>query len=258
MTAGAPSRRAARATPWAWLPGRVGDDAAASARLGQRGDRDVGAADLERPDRLERLGLEEPPVGRPVRTRPAASGWRPRAGSSAAARIAARSTSPVERLSRSASVNAALGRRGLAVDAVRRPGERLQPVRGDRPAAARARARMSHPQPRERGLDLGQVLDRPLAKGQVALLLEDLAGGGGLGAVGHLVGCLDGLADLLEQPGPLRLELRPVRFGSGRAHRLTVRAIGRVHEASGPGLSTTCHQPSGRYTRPDRIDTVSP
>ena len=62
MTAGTPRSRAARATPWAWLPGRVRDDAACQ-RLGrQRCDRRVRAAELERADRLERLGLQEPAV----------------------------------------------------------------------------------------------------------------------------------------------------------------------------------------------------
>ena len=57
-TAGTPSRRAARATPCAWLPDGVGDQPAGA--LGRRRGRggDVRAADLERPDRLERLGLE--------------------------------------------------------------------------------------------------------------------------------------------------------------------------------------------------------
>ena len=67
-TAGAPSRRAARATPWAWLPDEYVMTPARARVRRQAGDGVVGAAELERPDRLEALGLEAlPGVGRPER-----------------------------------------------------------------------------------------------------------------------------------------------------------------------------------------------
>ena len=64
--AGTPSRRAARATPWPWLPLDDATTPRRSLRRIQPCDRVVGAPDLERADRLERLGLEQdrPAVGR--------------------------------------------------------------------------------------------------------------------------------------------------------------------------------------------------
>ena len=76
----------------------------------------------------------------------------------------------------------------LAVDAVGGPWEGLQAVRRDRLAAAQAGAVGPGIEPGERRLDELELLGRPVAQGQVALLLEDLGGRRGLGAVRHLAG----------------------------------------------------------------------
>ena len=101
----------------------------------------------------------------------------------------------------------------LAVDAAGRPRQRLEPIGADRPAAADARPERPGLEPGERLLDEDQLLVGPVAQGQVALLGEDLAGGRGLRAVGHLAGRHDRLADLGEQAARAR---RAGWRGSGR------------------------------------------
>jgi hypothetical protein len=77
------------------------------------------------------------------------------------------------------------------------------------------------------------VLDGPVAKREVALLLEDLAGGRRLRTVGHLVRCLDRLADFLEEPGTFGPEGGPVPLGFGRVHLWTLRAGGPWRTCTG-------------------------
>ena len=87
-TARMPSRRAARATAWAWLPLECVDDAARPARRAKLRERVVGAADLERAGGLEALRLEPGAV-------------RPAAAAASAAAIAARCASAAARMSSS-------------------------------------------------------------------------------------------------------------------------------------------------------------
>ena len=86
------------------------------------------------------------------------------------------------------------------------PRDRLEALRGDRPAAAPARAVRARVQALERLLDLAELGALAVAQGEVALLLEDLARRGGLRAVGHLARALDRLAELDAQARRLRLE----------------------------------------------------
>ena len=83
--ASAPSRPAASATPWAWLPALAATTPRARSAVGQPGDPQVGAADLVRAGALQVLALE------PGRRRPAiaVSG---RLGSSGVFRITPAST----------------------------------------------------------------------------------------------------------------------------------------------------------------------
>lgn len=67
------------------------------------------------------------------------------------------------------------------------------------------------------------MLDGAIAKGEVALLFEDLARGGGLGTVGHLLGRRDGLADLLSKSIALGRQLGAEGFEIV-VHWRTVRA----------------------------------
>ena len=68
------------------------------------------------------------------------------------------------------------------------PRQRLQSLGGDRAAAPDAGPERPLVQPPERGLDLLEVVLVAIAEREVALLLEDLAGGRGLGPVRHRVG----------------------------------------------------------------------
>src|SRR4051794_1150868 len=119
-------------------------------------------------------------------------------------------------------------RRPLTVDAEGGPWDRFEPLRRDRPAAARAGAVGPGVEPGQRGVDLGEVLLVALAEGEVALLLEDLASGGGLGAVGHRAGGDDALGEAGPEAVTLGLERRSRvgrRRGVGR-HRRIVRPFG--------------------------------
>ena len=162
---------------------RVRDDAAGALRGAQRRDRDVRAADLERADRLERLGLEEAArLGWPERARAASGsrrrgGSRPRPGSPRCRRAAQsprRSAHPPRPTIRWQSMQwAAHGRASSRSGAIGRPQRTHVPNVPHR--AGRAPPRRL------------QMLLVLLAQGEVALLLEDLAGRGCLRAVGHRV-----------------------------------------------------------------------
>ena len=97
-----------------------------------------------------------------------------------------------------------------------RPGSRCSgrpraaPRAGPPGSACRTQARPVRPgvEPGERGVDELEMLRRPVAQGEVALLLEDLARGGGLRAVGHLPGRLDRLRDLGEEARALGVAAR--------------------------------------------------
>ena len=102
------------------------------------------------------------------------------------------------------------------------PRERLEPRCRDGATAANALPERAIVQPAECRLDLGQVLDGTVAKGEVTLLLEDLAGRRGLRPVGHLVGRLDGLADFLPESIAFDPKLRAER-PEIVIHRVTVR-----------------------------------
>lgn len=80
----------------------------------------------------------------------------------------------------------------------------------------------------QRGFHLREVLDRSVPQRQVALLVEDLAGRGRLRPVRHLVGDLDGLADLLRETSSLGREPSPECLGDLDVHPVTLRADGLV------------------------------
>ena len=80
-----------------------------------------------------------------------------------------------------------------------RPGQGLEPLRGDAAAAPDARPERPVVEPGEGGVDRREVLLVLVAQGEVALLLEDLTGGRGLGAIGHRVRRDDALREPGEQ-----------------------------------------------------------
>lgn len=98
------------------------------------------------------------------------------------------------------------------------PGQRLEPCRCDRLAAPDASTEGSVVEPPQSGINLGEVLQRSIAQGEVSLLFEHLAGCGSLGAIRHLVGCLDGLPDLFLQSGALGEQFAPERLGRSDIH----------------------------------------
>jgi hypothetical protein len=67
----------------------------------------------------------------------------------------------------------------------------------------------------------------------VALLLEDLARRRRLGAVGHLVGGLDRLADLAQESIALNLQRGAKSSGVGRVHGVTLRVAERLRTRDG-------------------------
>ena len=97
-------------------------------------------------------------------------------------------------------------------------------------------------EPRQRRVDLGEVLLVAVAEREVALLLEDLGRGGGLGAVRHRAGRDDALGEPRAQPVALGLERRSRigrRRGVGR-HRRIVRPFGSGR-SSRPAISSPEH-----------------
>ena len=85
-----------------------------------------------------------------------------------------------------------------------RPGDRVEPFRRDRAPASDAVAERALIESLKRGLDLLEVLLIPIAKGEIALLLEDLAGRRRLGPVSHRVGRNDPDRDLGAEAVSLR------------------------------------------------------
>ena len=110
-------------------------------------------------------------------------------------------------------------------------GQGLQPCRGDRlpqrthvpyvPASSRARAAST-----------SSSCGRSIAEGQVALLLEDLAGRRGLRAIRHLPGRDDRLAEL----GQEAVRVRPERLVRAASSRGRPSAEG----SAGPGPTPSC------------------
>src|SRR5262245_57984149 len=99
----------------------------------------------------------------------------------------------------------ASGRPG-AVDAERRPGDRLEPLGGDRVVTRGAGAVRPGAEPRQRVVDLLQLELRAIAEGKVALLLEDVRRGGRLRAVGHLARPFDRLREERGEAAALGVE----------------------------------------------------
>jgi YHS domain-containing protein len=124
--------------------------------------------------------------------------------------------------------------RPLAVDAEGRPGERLQPFGRNGFAALRAAPERTRVDAGERGVDLLEVLNGPVAEREVALLLEDLGRGRGLRPVRHLAGRDDDLGKFRAQALPLGEQGR-----SGGLDGLWHRAIVRLRRVlAGGGLSS--------------------
>ena len=125
---------------------RVGDDAAPELLRRQRRDRGVGAAQLEGPDRLERLGLQEPSqLGRSERHERGA-------GRDPAQPVGRRRGSPrcpTSRHGRDPPPSPLAVGDPLAVDAAGGPRQRLEPIDRDRPAAPDAGPERAGIQPRE-------------------------------------------------------------------------------------------------------------
>ena len=94
----------------------------------------------------------------------------------------------------------------LAVDAAGCPGQSLETFGGDLLAAANARSERPLVEPCQRGVDERELLVRPVAQREIALLGEHLARGRRLRAVGHRIGGDDGRAAFLEQARSLGAE----------------------------------------------------
>lgn len=133
-----------------------------------------------------------------------------------------------------------------------RPRQCLQASRRDLAATTDADPEHSLVEARQRCIDLGQMLDRPFAEGQIALLIEDLAGRGGLRPVGHLVGHLEGPPDLLGKARALGRQPSTKRLGSSNVHPLTVRSAGRGRTSPDilPGSTTAVEEPMATETDP--------
>ena len=157
---------------------------------GSDDDHRVRAADLEGADRLERLGLEEPSIRRgterdergPGRDAAQDRGGRPDVLERDERRVA-HQRAPRSRSRWQSMQVAAHGSASSRAAAIGFPQRTHAP---NDPSSSRASA----------VLDERELRGRPVAEGEVALLLEDLAGRRGLRAVGHLPGRDDRLADL--------------------------------------------------------------
>jgi len=119
------------------------------------------------------------------------------------------------------------------------PRQRLEPARGDRLAAAKARAVRAVGHTGERGLDEPELLGRLVAQRQVTLLGEDLTGSRGLGTVGHLARRLDGLAQLREQSIAFGFQGGSSTIEIQRVHRATVppASLETLARISCPGIT---------------------
>ena len=114
-----------------------------------------------------------------------------------------------------------------------RPRQRLETARWDGLPTTHARSIGPLVKADDGSINQSQVLDRPIAKREVALLLEDLARRCRLRAVGHLVRGLDGLTDLAEESGAFGLQCGAKSCGIGRVHRLTLRVDERRRTGHG-------------------------
>ena len=103
-----------------------------------------------------------------------------------------------------------------------RPGEGVEPLRGDRAAASHAAAVRSVVEPGDGRLDEREVLGVVVAQGEVALLLEDLARGRRLRPVRHWARRDDRLGDLGADALALGDEGLPRVVEKGVAHRRIV------------------------------------
>jgi YHS domain-containing protein len=89
---------------------------------------------------------------------------------------------------------------------VRCPGKCIQTLGRDGLTAAQAGPVRPGIEPCQGGIHELELLGRPIAEGEVALLGEHLAGRRRLGSIGHLAGRIDRLAELVEEPSPLGIE----------------------------------------------------
>src|SRR3954454_8284552 len=211
ITAGAPRRRAARATPCAWFP----DEYEMTPRARASGASDAIAAYAPR--------ILNAPIGwRDSAFRNRRSSGRPYATSgvstttprswSAAARMAPIVTSGAVSV---VVISTLLCREALAVDTTCGPRQRLEPVGGDRVPAPDAPAERSGVETRQSLVDKRELALGAVPQGKIALLGEDLACSRRLGAVGHLARRDDRFADLVEQPGTLVEERGADRICAG-------------------------------------------
>ena len=206
----------------------------------QRGDRRVGAPELEGADRLEGLGLEERGALRAVRRRRAASvvatPRRRRGRRSDAAEVDERRPSSRSAVRR----HRGRGRRALALDAVGGPRQRLEASCGDRLAAADARPVRPGVEPRERLLDELELRDRP--------------GRGGRGRVaGRRPGWPPRPATRRSSARARRSPRRPPRARRARSATSAARAMSMVGASiarmvRGSARRAAPRAPRGRYT----------
>ena len=85
-----------------------------------------------------------------------------------------------------------------------RPRQGVEPLGGDRAAAAGAIPVRPVVEPLDGGIDRSKLLFVAVAQGQVTLLLEDLAGGRGLRSVRHRIWRHDHFGDPRPEPVALR------------------------------------------------------
>jgi YHS domain-containing protein len=91
----------------------------------------------------------------------------------------------------------------LAFDAVRSPGKDLEPPARDLLATPDAYPICASGDPRQGLVDEPQLVIGAIVEGKIALLGEDLAGGSGLRAIGHLAGRDDRLSEILDEASAL-------------------------------------------------------
>jgi YHS domain-containing protein len=134
---------------------------------------------------------------------------------------------------------------------VRSPRQCLQARLGDGSATPQAGAERPGVESGERRIDQVELDVRPVAEGEVALLREDLAGGGSLRAVGHLPGRLDRLIQPTERAPTLVEQSLPERLEIGRPVDQLV-CVHRVMLADGLSLRDTPHG-----TSPKEVSTMA-
>jgi YHS domain-containing protein len=110
---------------------------------------------------------------------------------------------------------------------VGRPGECLEPLGRNRSSAALARAECPGVDSLEGCVDQLELLDRPVAEGEVALLLEHLAGRRGLGPVRHRLWRRDRFGHLAIEARPFGEQSDAGCFEVEGGHGRIVRPVAR-------------------------------